>query len=92
MSGKSKKQRLKIIHSDCAGVDIGSKEHWVAVDPDKVKDPVRCFSSFTDSLNEMADWLGSLGVKIVAMEATGVYWIPLYELLDRRGFDVQRVR
>jgi transposase len=91
MSGKSKKQRLKIIHSDCAGIDIGSKEHWVAVDPDKVKDPVRCFSSFTDALNEMADWLESLGVKIVAMEATGVYWIPLYELLDRRGFDVQLV-
>ena len=91
MARKSKKQRLQIIHSDCAGIDIGSREHWVAVDPDKAKEPVRCFSSFTDSLNEMADWLESLGVKIVAMEATGVYWIPLYELLDRRGFDVQLV-
>jgi len=91
MARKSKKQRLQIIHSDCAGIDIGSREHWVAVDPDKAKEPVRCFSSFTDSLNEMADWLESLGVKIVAMEATGVYWISLYELLDRRGFDVQLV-
>jgi transposase len=91
MARKSKKQRLQVIHSNCAGIDIGSREHWVAVDPDKAKDPVRCFASFTDSLNEMADWLESLGVQIVAMEATGVYWIPLYELLDRRGFDVQLV-
>ena len=91
MTRKSKKQRLQIIHSNCAGIDIGSREHWVAVDPDKAKDPVRCFTSFTDSLNEMADWLESLSVQIVAMEATGVYWIPLYELLDRRGFDVQLV-
>ena len=73
----------------CAGIDIGSQEHWVAVDPDKAEEPVRCFSSFTDSLNEMADWLERVGVEIVAMEATGVYWIPLFELLDRRGFKVQ---
>ena len=59
--------------------------------PDKATEPVRCFSSFTDSLNDLADWLGSLGVKIVAMEATGVYWIPLFELLDQRGFEVQLV-
>lgn len=91
MARKSKKQRLKIIHPNCVGIDIGSREHWVAVDPDKTETPVRCFSSFTDSLNELADWLKSLGVDIVAMEATGVYWIPLYELLDQRGFDVQLV-
>ncbi len=91
MTRKSKKQRLQIIHPHCAGIDIGSQEHWVAVDPEIATDPVRCFSSFTDSLNEMADWLESLGVEIVAMEATGVYWIPLYELLDQRGFDVQLV-
>ena len=91
MTRKSKKQRLQIIHPHCAGIDIGSREHWVAVDPERVTDPVRCFSSFTDSLNEMADWLESLGVEIVAMEATGVYWIPLYELLDQRGFNVQLV-
>ena len=75
----------------CAGIDIGSQEHWVAVDPDKAEEPVRSFSSFTDSLNEMADWLEQVGVEIVAMEATGVYWIPLFELLDRRGFKVQLV-
>ena len=91
MARKSKKQRLQIIHPNCAGIDIGSREHWVAVDPDKAKEPVRCFCSFTDSLNDMADWLESLEVEIVAMEAIGVYWIPLFELLDRRGFKVQLV-
>ena len=91
MARKSKKQRLQIIHPHCAGIDIGSSEHWVAIDPEKATDPVRSFSSFTDSLNEMADWLESLGIEIVAMEATGVYWIPLYELLDQRGFDVRLV-
>lgn len=91
MARKSKKQRLQIIHPNCAGIDIGSREHWVAVDPDIVEESVRCFTSFTDSLNEMADWLKSLGIEIVAMEATGVYWIALYEVLDQRGFTVQLV-
>ena len=91
MARKSRKQRLKIVHPKCAGIDIGGREHWVAVDPDRCDEPVRCFSAFTDSLYEMADWLQSLGVEIVAMEATGVYWIPLFEVLDKRGFDVQLV-
>ncbi len=91
MAGKSKKQRLKIIHPNCAGIDIGSREHWVAVDPERCEEPVRCFTAFTDSLYALADWLQSLGVEIVAMEATGVHWIPLYEALDERGFDVRLV-
>ena len=91
MARKSKKQRLQIIHPNCAGIDIGSREHWVAVDPDKTDEPVRCFSSFTDSLHALADWLQSLDVEIVAMEATGVYWIALFEVLDQRGFQVQLV-
>jgi transposase len=52
---------------------------------------VRCFSSFSDDLHALADWLDGLGIEQVAMEATGVYWIPLYEVLDRRGFEVHRV-
>lgn len=88
---KSKKQRLKIVHGRCAGIDIGSREHWVAVDPDGSEEPVRCFSAFTDSLYALADWLQSLGVEIVAMEATGVYWIALFEVLDARGFQVHLV-
>ena len=85
------KQRLTIVHPRCAGIDIGSREHWVAVDPEHCEEPVRCFTSFTDDLQALADWLKSLGVDVVTMEATGVYWIPLYEVLDARGFDVHLV-
>ena len=91
MARKSKKQRLKIVHSNCAGIDIGSREHWVAVDPDCCEEPVRCFSAFTNSLYALADWLQSLGVEIDTMEATGVFWIPLFEALDARGFQVHLV-
>ena len=91
MVRKAKKQYLKIIHPRCAGIDIGSREHWVAVDPERCEDSVRCFTTFTDDLHRLADWLKSQEVEVVAMEATGVYWIPLYELLDARGFDVQLV-
>jgi len=88
---KRKKQRLEIVFPRCAGIDIGSREHWVAVDPQCCEQPVRCFTTFTDDLENLAQWLESLGVEVVAMEATGVYWIALYEMLDRRGFEVHLV-
>jgi len=91
MAGKSKKQRLQIVHPHCAGIDVGSREHWVAVDPDCCEHPVRCFTTFTDDLHALGEWLQSLGIQIVAMEATGVYWIPLYEVLDARGLEVHLV-
>ena len=91
MASKSKKQHLRIVHPSCAGVDAGSREHWVAVDPDRCDESVRCFSTFGDDLQALADWLKSLQVEVVAMEATGVYWIPLFEMLDARGFDVHLV-
>ena len=91
MARKSKKQRLEIIHPHCAGIDVGSREHWVAVDPGQDDEPVRCFSAFSDDLYALADWLKSLNVEVVAMEATGVYWIPLYEVLDASGFRVHLV-
>lgn len=68
--------------------DIGSAAHYVAVPADRDEEPVREFASFTADLNALADWLERCEVKIVAMESTGVYWIPLYELLQRRGFEV----
>ena len=91
MARKTKKQRLTIVHPRCAGIDIGSREHWVAVDPEQCDDPVRRFTTFSDDLYRLADWLTSLQVEVVAMEATGVYWIPLYEVLDARGFHVHLV-
>ena len=76
------------MHPNAAGIDIGSASHYVAVPPDRDDEPVREFASFTADLNRLADWLKACGVDTVAMESTGVYWIPLFELLDARGFTV----
>jgi transposase len=79
---------LTITHPNAAGIDIGSGSHFVAVPPDRDDQPVREFPSFTVDLNALADWLTRCGVDTVAMESTGVYWIPLFELLEARGFTV----
>jgi transposase len=86
-SGKSR-AALTLTHPNAAGIDIGSAAHYVAVPPERDAEPVREFPSFTADLHAMADWLEACGVDTVAMESTGVYWIPLYELLDARGFTV----
>ena len=85
---KSKMSTLTIQNPNAAGIDVGSCEHWVAVRPDQNEQPVRCFQSFTKDLNELADWLFDCNVTTVAMESTGVYWIPLFQILDARGFEV----
>ncbi|KIY37572.1 transposase, partial [Pseudomonas sp. 10-1B] len=90
MTRKKAQRHFQLIHPDCAGIDIGSKEHWVGVDP-RHEHAVRSFPTFTDDLVKLADWLEELKISVVAMEATGVYWIPLFELLDARGFDVYLV-
>lgn len=77
---------LTITHPNAAGIDIGSASHFVAVPPDRDDEPVRQFPSFTVDLNALADWLKACSVDTVAMESTGVYWIPLFELLESRGF------
>ena len=87
LSPKSR-QALSLTHPNAAGIDIGSASHFVAVPPDRDEEPVREFKSFTRDLHALADWLSACGVDTVAMESTGVYWIPLYELLDHRGFKV----
>jgi transposase len=86
--GKSRAAALTITHPNAAGIDIGSASHFVAVPPDRDDEPVREFPSFTVDLNAIADWLTACGVDTVAMESTGVYWIPLFELLESRGFTV----
>ena len=91
MGGKSRQRRLEIVHRHCAGIDIGADAHFVAVDPGCAEVSVRRFGSFTDELESMATWLSQCGVNAVAMEATGVYWIPVYEVLDRAGFEVHLV-
>jgi len=79
---------LKRIQPDAAGVDCGATSHYVAVAEDREPQPVRAFSTFTADLHRLADWLVQCGITTVAMESTGVYWIPLYEVLEERGLEV----
>lgn len=79
---------LKVIHPNAAGLDIGSEEIWAAVAPDRTAEAVRQFGTYTPDLQALADWLLACGVDTVAMESTGVYWIPVYELLEARGLAV----
>jgi hypothetical protein len=78
---------LDVVHAQAAGIDVGNEAHYVAVRPDRDPEPVRRFECFTADLYRLADWLQSCGVKTVAMQSTGVYWIPLYEILEERGFE-----
>ena len=79
---------LQRIEPDAAGIDCGAEYHYVAVPPDRDARPVRAFQTFTTDLQRLADWLVQCGVKTVAMESTGVYWIPVYEILKARGLEV----
>jgi len=74
-----------ILEPNAAGIDIGAREIFVAVPPDRDADPVWVFSTFTEDLEEMAKWLVSCGVITAAMESTGVYWIPAYDVLEQHG-------
>jgi hypothetical protein len=91
---KGKRRRRKgmcledrpILEQSAAGIDIGSREIFAAVPPDRDPNPVRVFPTFTEDLQELATWLLRCGVTTVAMESTGVYWIPLYDILEQREF------
>ena len=74
-----------VLEPNAAGIDIGAREIFVAVPADRDENPVRVFPTFTEDLEEMAGWLVSCGVTTVAMESTGVYWIPLYDVLEQHG-------
>jgi hypothetical protein len=74
-----------MIHEDAAGLDVGATFHVVAVPADRDAEPVRTFQSFTADLHALADWLQAVGIRTIAMESTGVYWIPVYEILEQRG-------
>ena len=76
------------VNVHAAGVDIGSREHWACVPTESSDRPVRKFGTFTADLEALADWFQACGITSVAMEATGVYWIPLFQILERRGFQV----
>jgi len=82
---------LDIVHPEAAGIDVGGSEHWVAVSPDCDPEPVRRFGCFTADLREMARWLIDKGVRSVAMQSTGVYWMPVLEVLEQHGLEVYLV-
>ena len=82
---------LKRVNLNAAGIDVGAAEHYVAVPEDRDPQPVRSFSCFTADLARLADWLEACRVDTVVMESTGVYWIPLFQVLEARGFEVQLV-
>lgn len=82
---------LEVVHPDAAGIDVGGSEHWVAVSPDRDAEPVRRFGCFTADLREMAKWLVDKGVRSVALQSTGVYWMPVFEVLEEHGLEVYLV-
>ena len=99
MSKKRGKRQKKVTDMDAleqinlhaAGIDIGAEEIYVAVPKGRDEESVRSFLTFTADLQQLADWLAACGIETVAMESTGVYWIPLYEILESRSFEVYLV-
>ena len=90
-TSKKNKNHLEQININAAGIDLGSAEHWVCVPSDKTDQNVRRFGCFTPDLMAMADWLIECKVTTVAMEATGVYWIPVFQILEAKGIEVKLV-
>lgn len=84
----SERHGLPVIHERAAGIDIGSRFHVVAVPADITEEPVQTFKAFTADVEHMANWLVDLGITTVAMESTGVCWIPVYEILESHGLHV----
>jgi transposase len=86
-----RKANQQPFNPNAAGIDCGATEHFVAVPQDRDLEPVRSFRTFTADLYALADWLQQCRIDTVAMESTGVYWIPLFEILEARGFEVSLV-
>ena len=87
-------QKPEILRPDAGGIDCGAQEHYIAVPPDRVsvgQPTVRRFSAFTEGLDAVVDWLKDCRVTTVAMESTGVYWIPLHQKLETAGIEVYLV-
>ena len=82
------RSELTVQHPDAAGIDVGGKRHFVAVPPGRSDTPVREFGGFTEDLHAMAAWLLACGVTVAALESTGVYWAPVFEVLEAHGIAV----
>jgi hypothetical protein len=75
-----------VLEPNAAGIDVGAREMFVAVAPGRDENPVRVFATFTEDLERLTDWLEQCGVTTVALESTGVYWIPLFEILEHEAY------
>jgi transposase len=88
---QSENPGLDVVHPDAAGIDVGNEAHYVAVRPDRDAEPVRRFECFTADLYRLAAWLKKCKVKTIVMQSTGVYWIPLFDIMEEQGFKVYLV-
>ena len=87
-AGGQAPRSMSSVHPDAGAIDIGATMHVAAVGPGRDSEPVRSFGTFTGDLFRLADWFAQCGIKTIVMESTGVYWIPIYEVLEQRGFEV----
>ena len=88
---KARKSVLERINPNAAGIDIGANFHFVAIPEDRAEENIRKFGPFTSDLHRLADWLTEHHIETVVMESTGVYWIPVFQILEQRGFDLSLV-
>jgi len=86
--GNQRRSKLTITNPDAAGIDVGAQVHYAAVPEGRDQVSVRSFGAYTAQLDELVQWFKDCGIKTVAMESTGVYWIPLYQKLEEAGFEV----
>lgn len=87
-SKRNRVAQLPVIEPNAAGIDVGATQVFVAVPVDRDPEPIRSFDTFTAELKRLADWLQQCGIQTVAMESTGVYWIPLFQILEKRNIEV----
>lgn len=92
-SSRSSKRKVvqEVVHPNAAGIDVGAQKSYVAVPADRDETPVRSFGCFTEDLHALAHWLEACGIETIAMESTGVYWVPLLQVLEAHGFEVYLV-
>src|SRR5246127_1267097 len=82
------RRALPMVHPNAAAIDVGARMHVAAGGKNRTAEPVRSFGTFTTDLHRLVDWFAECGVETVVMESTSVYWIPVFELLEARGFEV----
>ncbi len=88
---KKREEQMGLVHPNAAGLDIGAQEIWGSIPSDREGETVKMFGTFTPDLHCLADWLVACHIDTVAMESTGVYWIPIFEILEARGLKVHLV-